>query len=83
MPTFITIFGMRFFFYSGEHLPIHLHIENGDGKAKIQVDPDIKVVENLGIKQKDIRKALAVIKLYRDDIISMWNEYFDDNGKDN
>jgi len=76
MPTFITIFGMRFFFFSGEHLPIHLHVENGDGRAKIQVEPEIKVVENLGIKQNDLKKALSVVKLYKDEIILTWNEFF-------
>lgn len=78
MPTFITLFGMRFFFYSGEHRPIHLHVENGDGRATIQIDPAIVVVENQGIKQNDIKKALSVIELYREDIIAMWNQYFDE-----
>ncbi len=34
MPTLFELFGMRFYFYSLEHLPIHVHIENGDGRAK-------------------------------------------------
>ena len=28
MPTLFELFGMRFFFYSLEHLPIHVHVEN-------------------------------------------------------
>ena len=34
MPTILFFFGLRFFFYSDEHLPMHVHVKNGDGKAK-------------------------------------------------
>lgn len=27
MPTILDIFGLRFFFYANEHLPIHIHRE--------------------------------------------------------
>ena len=32
MPTILFLFGLRFFFYSDEHLPMHVHVKNGDGK---------------------------------------------------
>ena len=35
MPTILVLFGLRFYFYASEHLPIHVHIENSDGDAKI------------------------------------------------
>lgn len=41
MPTILDIFGLRFFFYANEHLPIHVHLENGDGIAKITLEPEI------------------------------------------
>jgi len=75
MPTLLNIFGLRFFFYSDEHKPIHVHIENSDGKAKINLVSTIELVENRGIKTKDIKKALAVIELYKEDFIKAWNEY--------
>ena len=37
MPTLMNVFGLRFFFYSEEHLPMHVHIQNSDGKAKIAI----------------------------------------------
>ncbi len=79
MPTLFELFGMRFYFYSLEHLPIHVHIENGDGKAKINVET-IEVVENQGIKPKDIKKALQLVKMYQEEIITKWNQY---HGEDN
>lgn len=55
MPTLFTIFGLRFYFYADEHLPIHVHIENGDGRPKINVEP-IELVYNKGIKVQDLKK---------------------------
>jgi len=75
MPTLLTIFGLRFFFYSDEHTPVHVHIENSDGKAKINLVPTIEVVENKGLKAADIKKALKIIELYKEEFIKAWNEY--------
>lgn len=41
MPTLLTIFGLRFFFYLDEHEPIHVHVHvvcNGK-LAKIELEP--------------------------------------------
>lgn len=34
MPTVFELFGIRYFFYSGDHEPIHIHLENADGRAR-------------------------------------------------
>lgn len=62
---------------SDEHLPIHIHVTNGDGRAKILVET-AEVVENTGIKPKDMKRAVDAVILYRDDIIKAWSEYFDE-----
>lgn len=38
MQTLFRAFGLRFFFYSNEHEPIHLHVRNADGEAKFDVE---------------------------------------------
>ena len=53
MPTVFELFGMRYFFYAGDHEPMHIHLENGDGRAKVYIDQEIKVDYNQGIKTKD------------------------------
>jgi len=78
MPTLLDIFGLRFYFYSDEHLPIHVHIENADGKAKINLVPTIEIIENRNIKQKDLKKAMVVIELYKEDFIKAWKEYHEE-----
>ena len=77
MPTVLYIFGLRFYFYSDEHLPIHIHVKNGDGKAKINA-VTLELMENNGIKPMDIKKAIDIVKQYQDEIIRAWNEYFDE-----
>lgn len=77
MPTILYIFGLRFYFYSEEHLPIHIHVQNGDGKAKIDVETCM-VLENRGIKPKDLKRATDAVLLYKEEIINAWNEYFDE-----
>ena len=76
MPTILFLFGLRFYFYSEEHIPIHVHVESGDGKAKINVET-AEVIENKGLKPKDLKRAVEAVRLYKEDIINSWNEYFD------
>ena len=76
MPTLFTIFGLRFYFYSEEHLPIHVHVRNSDGRAKIQVAPEVVLIENKGIKPNDLKKALILTNLYKEQITEFWYEFF-------
>ena len=48
MPTILVIFGLRFYFFANEHLPIYVHLENADGLAKIALEPEIKLMEKMG-----------------------------------
>lgn len=52
-----------------------MHIENGDGRAKIAVSPKIELVENKGIKPADLRKAIEIVGIYQAEIIEKWNEF--------
>ena len=77
MPEIFRMFGMRFFFYSREHEPIHVHVKNADGKAKFDSLPEgIGLVENKGIKIKDIKAAEMVLEENKELAIEKWNEYF-------
>lgn len=76
MPTVLFIFGIRFFFYLHDHEPIHVHVEYQGKFAKIQVLPEISVIENNGLKQQIMKKALVTVATYQDEIIAAWNETF-------
>ena len=75
MPELFRLFGIRFFFFSNEHLPIHVHIENADGDAKFEINP-VKLVNNNGMKNKDLRLAESIIEENEELIEKRWNEYF-------
>lgn len=77
MPTIFDLFGLRFFFYADEHSPIHVHIVKGDAEAKIEIDPEIKLIYNHGLKVQDVRRAIRLAKMYKDDIIEIWCRYHD------
>ena len=64
MPEILRMFGIRFFFYSREHEPIHVHVKNADGKAKFDILPEgVVLVTNEGMKPKDIKAAEMVLDL--------------------
>lgn len=75
MPTILVIFGLRFYFFANEHLPIHVHLENGDGLAKIALEPEIELIENNGIKPKDIKRAMNIVEQYKEEFIEKWKEF--------
>ncbi len=78
MPTILMIFGLRFHFFANEHLPIHVHLENADGRAKIALEPEVELVENNGIKPKDIKRAMSIVEQYREEFIGKWKEFHDE-----
>ena len=52
MPTVLFLFGLRFFFYSEEHLPIHIHVkmETEELRLMLKTLKSLKtVVLSLGI----------------------------------
>lgn len=77
MPTILSAFGLRFFFYSDEHSPIHVHVENSDGRVKFALEPSVKVVKNEGMKPKDLKKAQAICETFREEFIEKWHEHVD------
>ena len=77
MPEILRMFGIRFFFYSREHEPIHVHVKNADGKAKFDILPEgVVLVKNVGMKPKDIKAAEMVLEENKELAIEKWNEYF-------
>jgi len=74
MPEIFRMFGMKFFFFSLEHLPIHIHVRNADGTAKFEVEP-VKLIESKGMKPKDLVLAEALVEERKEEIISKWNEF--------
>ena len=77
MPEIFRLFGLRFFFYSDEHLPVHVHVKNGDGEAKFEIATDgILLKQSWGMKSKDLKMAENLILQHQDLILDYWIKYF-------
>ncbi len=66
-----------FFFYPNDREPIYVHIQYQDKSAKIQMEPEISVIENNGLKAQIVSKALEAAEFYKSDIIAEWHKTFD------
>jgi hypothetical protein len=75
MPEVFRMFGMRFFFFANEHLPIHIHVENANGRARFNVTPKVELITNQGFKPADLKLAEAIIEENKTIIIKKWEEF--------
>jgi hypothetical protein len=66
--------GYRFYFFSDDHEPIHVHVESGGGLCKIQIEPEIKLIEKENMKEKQIKKALKIAEEKKAEIVAKWRE---------
>lgn len=76
MPTLLKINGFKFFFYSNEHEPKHIHILKGECFAKVSLES--LNVEFSNFKAKDLNFIFEVLKTHREAFIKAWEEYFND-----
>ena len=80
MPTLFILLGFRFFFWSNEHEPIHVHISKGDAEAKFNLET-MTMVDNYGFKSNELRMIESILEENREIIIERWHEYFKKGGK--
>ena len=74
MPTLLNKNGFKFFFYANEHEPMHIHISNSSGFAKVELD-GLRVVQNY-LKPKDLKQALKIVEENKIEFERIWNEWF-------
>jgi len=83
MPTLFYYLGLKFHFYSNDHSPIHIHVSIDNSEARYQVYPEIKLIENRGLKPRELRLAEIAIEENREIIIARWKEHFKDKRDEN
>ena len=76
MPTILRKNGFRYYFYSNEHTPIHVHVSNGSGVAKFNVLEEVVLVESEGMKVKELAEAQQYAEENVELIRREWHEYF-------
>jgi hypothetical protein len=75
MPTVFKIDGYRFFFFSDEHNPEHIHIEKADSYARIEIQT-LKVTDSYSLNSKELKKLLKLVEENRFKLKEAWDEYF-------
>ena len=85
MPKIYEYFGIMIFFYSREHEPIHVHGRYGNNESKAEfiikdgkiIEIKIKSVSDIKpLKDKDLRNFNQFLKVYADQIVGKWIDFF-------
>jgi hypothetical protein len=75
MPTVFVKNGFRFFFYSNEHRPIHVHVRRGGGEAVFELENEVVLRESVGFKTQELKDAEGLAAEYRQVIMGKWYEH--------
>lgn len=75
MPVVFERDGYRFFFYSNEHEPVHVHVRHGDGEAVFEVGNDVELRESQNMRMGELTKARKLARENRELILERWYEH--------
>ena len=75
MPTVFYIEGFRFFFYSNEHLPKHIHVEKAEKTAKFNIE-NIELIKSYGFNAAELKQIRNFVEENQQVLIQKWNEFF-------
>ena len=75
MPKIFEKYGYRFFFYSNEHRPIHVHVRYGGGEAVFTVEGTVELRESHGLKIKELARAQGLAEEHQQLIMEKWHEH--------
>ena len=75
MPKVFEKNGYKFFFYSNEHRPIHVHVRHGGGEAVFNVEDSVELRESQNMKLSELSAAQELAEENRDLILEKWHEH--------
>ena len=75
MPTIINVKGFRFFFYSNDHDPLHIHIEKDSKTAKFSLAP-VELLKSKKFNASELKVIRIIIEGNIELLKQKWNEYF-------
>ena len=77
VPTIFEQDGYRFFFYSNDHRPIHVHVRYGGGEAVFDIQEAVELRESFRLKTRELARAQELAEKHRRLIIDKWHEHLD------
>lgn len=76
MPTILRVEGFRYFFFSNERQePPHIHVERGDGYAKLWLGP-VRLAAADGLTRAELRRARELADEHVQSFLRRWHEHF-------
>jgi len=76
VPTVLRAEEFRFFFFSNEgNEPPHIHVERGDGHAKLWLEP-VSLAAARDLKSAELKRAKLLVIEHRLLFLEKWREYF-------
>ena len=76
MPVVWRERGFRFFFWSNErNEPPHVHVELGDGYAKVWLSP-VSLAQSGGFGAREVRDLLAIVTEHRGEMEQAWHDHY-------
>ena len=75
MPKVFEKDGFTFFFYSNEHLPIHVHVRRGGGEAVFNVEESVELRESQNMNVSELSRAQRLAEENRQLIVEKWHEH--------
>ncbi|MEM9338033.1 MAG: DUF4160 domain-containing protein [Bacteroidota bacterium] len=74
MPKVLEVNGYKFYIYTDDHVPVHVHVWKSGSEAKVIVVPEIMLKDNYGFKSKELRQIIDVLEEHYEFIIEKWHE---------
>jgi hypothetical protein len=75
MPKVFEKDGYKFFFYSNEHRPIHVHVRRGGGEDVFDVEEGVELRESQNLKVSELSRAQQLAEEHRQLIMEKWHEH--------
>lgn len=76
-PTVLRQGPFRLFFFSREESRIHVHVAHPDGEAKFWLSPAVALATSVGLSDRQLREAQAVVEQHHEEIRHAWHRHFD------
>ena len=76
VPTVLRSGPYRFFFWSSEHDPPHVHVESAHGRAVVELAV-VEVKKARGYTDREQVVIRDIVVRHQDAFLRRWREYFD------
>lgn len=75
-PTILREGAFRLFFFSREEPRMHVHVAHPDGEAKFWLAPSIALANSIGLNDRQLREAQAIVEAHAQEIFDAWHRHF-------